>query len=70
MTINGGEVAYHYTEYAIRNASTGAVLDGYDSQQAAEFDAILYPASAVVQREVYVTDWKQSGELSVTVAAD
>lgn len=63
MLVNGQEVEAHYTEYGIMNTSSGHVLEGYETQSAAEFDALLYAGSVVVEHEVYVTKWRQSGEM-------
>lgn len=66
LSIDQHEVEKHYTEFGIRNLDSGRVLDDvYDSQSAAEFDALLYPRSVVVSHEVYETKWVQCGELPV-----
>lgn len=66
MTIDQHEVEKHYTEFAVLNLSSGRVLDDtYETQQAAEFDALLYPRAVVVSHQVYETKWVQCGELPV-----
>ena len=60
LLIDSHEVEERHTEHGILNAVTGAVLE-CDSQSQAEFDALLYPYSEVIKREVYVTKWVNAG---------
>jgi hypothetical protein len=54
LLIDSHEVENHYTEYGFINTQTNAVT-WCPTQQEAEFDALLYPFTAIVQREVYET---------------
>jgi hypothetical protein len=59
MIVDGQEIAERYTEYGIRNKTTGEVLfSEANSFETAEFEAFLYPNAEVVSREIYVTSWK------------
>lgn len=64
MAIDTHEVEKRWTEYGILNLDSGLVIENaYETQKAAEFDALLYPRALVVSHEVYETKWVQCGEL-------
>ena len=61
LFIDNLEVAERYTEYGIRNKTSGEVLfSEASSLEQVEWEAFLYPNSEVVKREIYVTGWARS----------
>ena len=59
MMINGVEIAEHETQWAIRNKTTGQLLD-CPSREQAEYDSLLYPDAEVVHCEAFYSPWEAS----------
>lgn len=60
LRIDGEEIQERYLEYGIRNGANGCVVYPYDDEEGAQLDALLYPNSEIVVRQVFETGWAKA----------